>query len=370
MYFLAVECLSNKYWFLKNNPPLVYAYWDTRKYEENIRELNNISIYNYEYDVLQQTYHIIIPKYTENSIVNQKLVLSILEKYNDFNYIYTDGSKNTQGTGCAIYIPQQNMKEVHRLHYKASIYTAEAFAIERALNYIKQYKSRKTVIITDSQSVLDSIKNLSVKQKNTTIYNIVNLHHQIIKNKQEVIFLWVKGHSGIDGNEIVDKLARSFDILTPLSWLELGDMRVSFKKEMREQWESDWLKFAATSNNQYTNIHPILPQKIPHIDGNYSRTFSLTISRLKINHTRCPTHLKKIGITRSDICKCNNYSNADLNHLIFNCSDYNIEREQFITALIHEKVPFPTNIECLMEMQRDSINKIVYNFIKTAQIVI
>ena len=82
---------------------------------------------------------------------------TILLHHPDYQYIFTDGSKDNNKTACATVLN----KTIHKkaLPMKSSIFTAEVCAIDLALNIISRDKNNKFIIFSDSLSVLTSLKN-------------------------------------------------------------------------------------------------------------------------------------------------------------------------------------------------------------------
>ena len=86
----------------------------------------------------------------------------------DYNHIYTDGSKDDMKVGCAVV--SEDFSETMRIPDGSSIFTAEAKAIDLALDFIVDCEtSKKFIIFSDSQSVLKSLDHTS--SKNPQIQN-------------------------------------------------------------------------------------------------------------------------------------------------------------------------------------------------------
>ena len=122
---------------------------------------------------------------------NQELKLKtealeiINSQYQQHIKIFTDDSKITQPykTAAALVIPELNVQMGRRLPDFCSIYTAEFWAILESLKWIELNKPNKTVIISDSLSVLSSIhtnhsksREKFLKQINTMLKNLTKLN--------------------------------------------------------------------------------------------------------------------------------------------------------------------------------------------------
>ena len=78
----------------------------------------------------------------------------------DYKHIYTDGSKDDMKVGCAVV--SDDYSETMRIPDGSSIFTAEAKAIDLALDLIAACESfNKFVIFSDSLSVLKSLDHTS-----------------------------------------------------------------------------------------------------------------------------------------------------------------------------------------------------------------
>ena len=80
---------------------------------------------------------------------------NIQNNFSDHHLIYTDGSKQRMKVGCAAVF--QNQELLKCLPNESSIYTAEAIAIDLAMNY-NVHKSSKFIIYSDSKSVLQALE--------------------------------------------------------------------------------------------------------------------------------------------------------------------------------------------------------------------
>lgn len=123
--------------------------------------------------------------------------------------IYTDGSsKNDNGVestaGAAFYIPSLNLLRKKKIRGTNNI--AELIAIDYALWYCKEKLNKSFLrIYSDSKYCINILSGKYNYTKNVELIDY-------IKNKIKTIdveFEYVKGHDGIEYNEIVDKAAKS-----------------------------------------------------------------------------------------------------------------------------------------------------------------
>ena len=82
-------------------------------------------------------------------------------EYYDYCFIYTDGSKCGDKVACA-YVTESGTSAI-RLPDGASIFSAEAKAVIRALEYVKVSTLKKFIIFTDSLSLVQSIDTQNIK---------------------------------------------------------------------------------------------------------------------------------------------------------------------------------------------------------------
>ena len=97
-----------------------------------------------------------------------------------------------------------------RFPVNCSIYTAEMHAIHLDLKFICQSEKQSFLVLSDSLSVLKFIANC--KCDHPLLVALLALYFRLIRDNKDIIFAWVPGHVGIQGNSVVD-LAGKVNVL-------------------------------------------------------------------------------------------------------------------------------------------------------------
>jgi ribonuclease HI len=163
--------------------------------------------------------------------------------------IYTDGSKieGKVGAGEAIYVDQV-LKRLcqYKLQNYCSNNQAEQIALLMSLEELtslSDHNGRRVAIYTDSKVTLDSLRNNSIHSP--LILEIRNKFRQLIMQNWSIHFGWVKAHTGIEGNELTDKLAKEAaeddgKLKIVYNRIPITTVATELKKERLTKWQRQW----------------------------------------------------------------------------------------------------------------------------------
>lgn len=276
--------------------------------------------------------------------------------------IYTDGSKDDNNTGCAIFDAHTNYYKKIKLQPNFSIFSAEMIAIIEALQYSLTVEEQDILIITDSKSSLEKLKNLNYKSStNYLINNVVILMKNLQDVSKSVKLVWVKGHCNIVNNEIVDRLAKESllnkNVETYLYPQE--DIVPVIKRIYLNEWENVYQQ--EIKGTYYKSIQPTIPKSPWFKNSKFNKNYVKNICRLRFNHVLVPTYLHKIKFKDNPHCNCGRLGDAE--HILLNCELKSDIIKEFVDKIYKLKICMPFNLSQLLGSRNLEVYKILCDHI-------
>ena len=245
-----------------------------------------------------------------------------ISHYKDYTCIYTDGSKRDERSAAAAVCP--GITFTNRLPEGSSIFSAETRAIQLALNFIDLTFHDKFIILTDSLSVLQSMKNKD--WSNPLISQTLIQLNSLINRNKRIIFFWIPSHIGIKGNDRADKAANLAltNHITSMN-IPLSDFKPTIRDYANNCWQETWNN---EENNKLQSIKPSVKDLTP-MHSHY-RKEDVAITRLRLGHTYL-THSYLLNNDPPPICQhCN--KNLSVSHILLVCPLYNDHRKNLSPA--------------------------------------
>ncbi|UYV63823.1 hypothetical protein LAZ67_2005756, partial [Cordylochernes scorpioides] len=247
---------------------------------------------------------------------------------------YTDGSKTNDGVGAGLYrvCVNDNFHELrvcYPLSRYCSVFQAEAFGLIKALENASELPIDTTVeVLLDNLSVVNSV--LNCRTGNFLINRALLLISQLNRNGNRCSIRWIKGHSGIVGNDVADALAKSgagSDLpscyrLAPLSKLESTARKLAWAA-----WQS---RFSSTTRPICTRFG-LTPMSF--LDKKY--TFIVpsvhAVVGLLSGHTWTDSFSHKMGFIDDPTCPyCDSGAEETLEHILLECDSLDSLRTRLL----------------------------------------
>jgi ribonuclease HI len=144
--------------------------------------------------------HSVVPSSCFSSIIS--------ERFSDSTLIFTDSSRLEEGTGFGIYVPGQ-LGFGYRLQEPSGVFTAEITALLTALRFVGSGQPCEFLILTDSLSSIEALRSRKISPRtHSVVYECKDALWRLEANQFVVRLMWVPAHVGIDGNEMVDRIAK------------------------------------------------------------------------------------------------------------------------------------------------------------------
>jgi ribonuclease HI len=87
------------------------------------------------------------------------------------------------------------------------VFQAELDAIEMACEFAIQQAPLPVTILSDSQAAIMATANPLITSR--TVLRTVNALNALVTHGSSVLLQWVRGHNGVEGNEVADPLANN-----------------------------------------------------------------------------------------------------------------------------------------------------------------
>ncbi|CAL4118088.1 unnamed protein product [Meganyctiphanes norvegica] len=263
-------------------------------------------------------------------------------RYSTHLHIYTDGSKTKESTSAGMFIPSIPHEENWKINHGPlrSIMMAELYAIMKSMMWLAMHspllEKKDAVILTDSKSGIEVLRNLTPGQQSSLTNTIRNLAITLFENDITITLQWVPSHVGVDGNEQADRIAKEANSnLIPIPYpLERKEIKRMVNNAMRNTWQRNY-----DSIKHDLHIGIIKPNIESWTWSFYEkRNLETIITRLRIGHVELNAYLHNFNMLDNPNClHCNTPETPK--HYLMSCTKFTNERAIFKQRLINEEVP-------------------------------
>lgn len=233
-----------------------------------------------------------------------------------------------------MYIPNINRVTCWKLRPEHSVISSELFAIRQALQYIDKETSDNAIIFTDSKSSLQLIERTPL-----TYSKIVNEIQTLLLylNKTRIVLLhWVRGHSGVIGNEVADKGANKGHQNDRSCLYDLTETELisKLKCAFLQYWDNYWINATdTTSAGLFLRSVEDSVKRPQSIIQFRSRRVEVVLHRLRMGHVGVAQYLHRFNMEESEICIHPGCSVPEtVEHFLLHCPAYQAPR----TGLQHK----------------------------------
>ena len=295
----------------------------------------------------------------------------VSDQFPDYVHMYTDGSKRDGdhiSSACGIYFPSFSYSECWKLNAEHSVLSAQLYAMYKSLLFIKNNNLDNCIIFSDSLSGLQLLYSAKPKTYVVITGKIRKLLYELNKTRS-ILFHWIRAHCGIQGNEIVDKVAQKGheNNMSELYDLSKEEIISVLKRKVLETWNEEW-KF----NTDYTGKGLFLRSIREDIEISNpivqlrNRRHEVAIYCLRIGHAGLNDHCYRFNMCISRNCAfCHTPETID--HYIFDCVLYTMQREHMLRMLSQIGIVDPSLGTILGGehggKERQSIYKIVVHYL-------
>ena len=243
------------------------------------------------------------------------------KKYSLSTFIFSDGSKDSLAVGAAACSGESTRQK--KLNPCSSIFTSEASALLLALDIVEASSERHFVICSDSLSVLKSLKSFDIL--NTEILPVLEKIN-ILAQQKTIVFVWIPGHCGIDGNEKADGLAKQATRFEKHSVdpVPHSDLRYVITRGIAIQWNNYW------STLEKNKLREIMPNQAKRPDPAVfkNRKVESIFTRLRIGHSPYTHGYLLRGEPPPWCVGCDR--KITIKHILIECVDFNDIRKKYI----------------------------------------
>ncbi len=162
--------------------------------------------------------------------------------------VFTDGSKSKHGVGAGLLIRQNQLPDITyscKLDSKETPLGAEIFALLQAGRKVKDLNPKEKVITIVSDSVNALNRMNAVRISNKPQRECIEIWKEL-QESNTIKFRWTKSHSGMEGNELADTLAKEGAHSTELGMpgrstvkMVAREAKLQAKIEWIEEWQKD-----------------------------------------------------------------------------------------------------------------------------------